>query len=111
MNSAEHAPPVGEPSVLDDLRARLRGYRRVDVPTGFGWTRGVDGDYLADLVSYWADSYDWRKHEARLRALPWVLTGATDLSTQGNEELLQVGPLALKSRGGVEMTVTATVPA
>nr|ACS50134.1 epoxide hydrolase 1 [Streptomyces hygroscopicus] len=55
MISVEHAtPPVVEESVLEDLRARLRGYRRVDVPAGFGWARGVDGDRLADLISHWA---------------------------------------------------------
>ena len=78
MTSDEHAPPAVERSVLDDLRARLRAYRRVLVPPGFGWARGVDGDYLADLLSYWADSYDWREHETRLRGLPWVLTGEDD---------------------------------
>jgi len=75
MTSADHAPAVVDQPVLDDLRARLHAYRRVDVPAGFGWARGVDGDYLADLIAYWAGSYDWREHEARLRGLPWVLTG------------------------------------
>lgn len=78
MTSAEHAPPVVEQSVLDDLRARLHAYRRVDVPGGFGWARGVDGDYLADLIAYWADSYDWREHETTVRSLPWVLTAEND---------------------------------
>ena len=78
MSSADPAPSVVEQSVLDDLRARLRAYRRIDVPAGFGWARGVDGDYLADLIAYWADAYDWREHETRLRALPWVLAGEND---------------------------------
>jgi pimeloyl-ACP methyl ester carboxylesterase len=60
--------------VLEDLRARLRAYRRVELPPGFGWQRGVDGDFLADLITYWAGDYDWRVHEARIRALPWTLT-------------------------------------
>ena len=63
MTRAEHAPTVVEQSVLDDLRARLHAYRRVAVPVGFGWARGVDGDYLATLIAYWADSYAWREHE------------------------------------------------
>jgi pimeloyl-ACP methyl ester carboxylesterase len=78
MTSAEHAPAVVEQSVLDDLRARLHAYRRVDVPAGLGWARGVDGDYLGSLIAYWADTYDWREHETRLRGLPWVLTGEND---------------------------------
>ena len=72
-----HAPATVEQSVLDDLRGRLRAYRRVALPPGLGWERGVDGDYLADLIDYWAESYDWREHEARLRALPWVLLTET----------------------------------
>lgn len=77
MTSVEHAPPPVDPSALEGLRDRLRAYRRVEVPAGFGWSRGVDGDYLADLIAYWQASYDWREHEARLRALPWVLSSSS----------------------------------
>ncbi|MFJ5987104.1 epoxide hydrolase family protein [Lentzea sp. NPDC092896] len=66
---------VPEP-VLEDLRARLRAYRRVALPPGLGWERGVDGDFLAGLLSHWAEHYDWRVHEARIRALPWTRTAA-----------------------------------
>ena len=74
MSQNEHAPEPVSQAVLDDLRARLRAYRRIELPAGFGWERGVDGDYLAELIAYWADSYDWREHEAPLLALPWTLT-------------------------------------
>ncbi|GGP34040.1 epoxide hydrolase family protein [Saccharothrix coeruleofusca] len=69
------APETVPQPVLEDLRARLRAYRRVALPPGFGWERGVDGDFLAELVTYWAEHYDWRVHEARIRALPWELSG------------------------------------
>src|SRR5215218_8235761 len=75
MTSAEHAPAVVEQSVLDELRTRLRAYRRVAVPAGYGWSRGVDGDYLARLIADWADAYNWREHEARIRTLPWIRAG------------------------------------
>ncbi|AGZ40668.1 epoxide hydrolase family protein [Actinoplanes friuliensis] len=78
MTSLEHAPPPVEQHVLDDLRARLSAYRRVAVPGGFGWARGVDGDYLGDLIAYWADGYDWRRHESRIRDLPWTLSTRSD---------------------------------
>ena len=39
--------------LLEDLRARLRTYRAVAVSPGFGWERGVDHEYLADLLTYW----------------------------------------------------------
>lgn len=75
MTSVPSAPAPVARAVLDDLRARLRAYRRVDLPPGFGWERGVDGDYLAELIGHWAGAYDWREHESRIRSLPWTLTG------------------------------------
>jgi pimeloyl-ACP methyl ester carboxylesterase len=65
-------PPLVEQPVLDDLRRRLRETNRVRLPEGTGWERGVDADYLTQLMSYWADSYDWRAHEGRIRSLPWA---------------------------------------
>ena len=62
-------------SMVDDLRSRLRATRRVPLPTGVGWSRGVDADYLTDLLAYWADGYDWSAAESRLQQLPWVYTG------------------------------------
>jgi len=55
---------------LDDLRARLRGTRwATSWPLG-GWDAGVDGEELHRLVDHWASTYDWRKHEAAINALP-----------------------------------------
>jgi pimeloyl-ACP methyl ester carboxylesterase len=78
MTSEEPAvPAVVDQAELDDLRRRLDATRRVPLPAGHGWSRGTEPDYLADLLRDWRD-YDWRPHEQRLRALPWVLTGAGD---------------------------------
>lgn len=68
------APEPVADAVLDDLRARLRATRRPVLPVGFGWERGTAPEYLAGLVEEWAERYDWRVHEARIRALPWVQT-------------------------------------
>lgn len=73
------APPAVPEVELDDLRRRLAAYRRVALPPGHGWDRGTDPDFLAELIGFWHDAYDWREHEARLRNLPWVLT--TDAET------------------------------
>ncbi|AQT79958.1 enterotoxin [Mycolicibacterium litorale] len=75
MSDMDVTPQPVDQAVLDDLRVRLLAYRRVDLPPGFGWERGVDGDYLAELLDYWANSYNWREHEDQIRALPWVLAG------------------------------------
>jgi pimeloyl-ACP methyl ester carboxylesterase len=75
------APLIARPSIaadadLDDLRRRLRATRRPAVPARDGWARGVDGAFLDALLRHWAESYDWREHEHRIRALPWVATGS-----------------------------------
>ncbi|MFC7674332.1 epoxide hydrolase family protein [Mycolicibacterium sp. GCM10028919] len=75
MEDGGQAPGAVTQTVLDDLRNRLLAYRRLNLPVGFGWQRGVDGDYLAGLIDYWVDEYDWREHEQRIRAWPWVIGG------------------------------------
>ncbi|PVY33719.1 epoxide hydrolase family protein [Williamsia muralis] len=75
MNRNEHAPHPVSQAVLDDLRTRLLAYRRLELVSGFGWERGVDGDYLAGLIDYWATSYNWREHEQAILSLPWTLSG------------------------------------
>lgn len=75
--SASALPEVDE-SILADLRARLRAFRQVPTASAPGWGRGVDSAYLAELVRYWSEDFDWREQERRIRALPWVeLTGST----------------------------------
>jgi pimeloyl-ACP methyl ester carboxylesterase len=51
---------------LDDLRKRLGRIRWPDELPGVGWGYGIPLGYLKELAAYWRDSYDWRKHEARL---------------------------------------------
>ena len=55
-------------SVLDDLRDRLARTRFPDQLDGTGWEYGIPIDYLRELVTYWATSYDWRAEEAKLNA-------------------------------------------
>ena len=63
-------------AVLDDLRARLRrtrwatGVAARRSRTKVDWKTGTDPAYLRDLVAYWTEGYDWRRHEAALNALP-----------------------------------------
>src|SRR5229473_220381 len=52
--------------VLSDLRERLARTRFASEIPGTGWDYGTNLDYLKQLVEYWRDSYDWRKHEAEL---------------------------------------------
>ena len=55
--------------VLDDLRARLRQTRWPDQLPGIGWEQGTEQDWLRHLVSYWADTFDWRAWERKLNKL------------------------------------------
>ena len=57
-------------AVLDDLCVRIRATRwPAREPVG-EWQMGTDGDYLRDLATYWASSFDWRAAEAQLNAHP-----------------------------------------
>jgi pimeloyl-ACP methyl ester carboxylesterase len=55
---------------LDDLDARLMQTRWPSELPGMGWDRGVPVGYLQQLAEYWANGYDWRRHEARLNQYP-----------------------------------------
>jgi epoxide hydrolase len=70
---------VDEP-VLEDLRARLAQTRIPDQIDGTGWEYGIPLDYLAELVEYWRDEYDWRAQEARLNGFEHFRTRIDDQS-------------------------------
>ena len=56
--------------VLDDLRGRLRRARLAPDFENDDWEYGTNGEYLADLVRYWADEFDWRAQETAMNAYP-----------------------------------------
>jgi len=51
---------------LADLRARLHATRWPEMWADPEWAYGIDHGFLRDLCRYWADEYDWRRHEAEL---------------------------------------------
>ena len=55
---------------LQDLRFRLERTRWPDQVHGLGWADGVNLAYMQELADYWQSTFDWRKQEARLNALP-----------------------------------------
>jgi|RhiMetdeSRZDD1v2_1073273.scaffolds.fasta_scaffold73833_2 microsomal epoxide hydrolase len=55
-------------AVLTDLRERLARARWPDEIPGAHWQYGSDLAYVKELVAYWRDRYDWRRHEATLNA-------------------------------------------
>ena len=56
---------VPEP-VLEDLRARLRRTRYPDEIPGSDWDYGTNSAYLKELVTYWAEEFDWREQERQI---------------------------------------------
>ena len=63
---------------LADLRERLLDARLPDQIPGTGWDFGTDMAYLWELIYYWADTYDWRVHEARINSFDQYTTTIDD---------------------------------
>ncbi len=65
---------------LDDLRERLRHTRLPETETVTGpnggpdWSQGPPREYVADLIRYWTEDYDWRRLERELDAHSQGLT-------------------------------------
>jgi pimeloyl-ACP methyl ester carboxylesterase len=59
---------------LTDLRARINATRWPERETVTDDTQGVQLATTQKLARYWATEYDWRKVEARLKALPHFIT-------------------------------------
>jgi pimeloyl-ACP methyl ester carboxylesterase len=61
-------------SELEDLRARIAATRWPEKELVTDSSQGVQLETIQALARYWAKSYDWRKCEARLNALPQFIT-------------------------------------
>ena len=66
--------PVVPQSALDDLRRRVAATRWPEKETVNDMTQGVQLGTMQKLARYWAADYDWRKCEAKLKALPQFVT-------------------------------------
>jgi pimeloyl-ACP methyl ester carboxylesterase len=65
--------------VLGGLRERLKNTRFSYQAEGANWALGTDSDYLRELVRYWHDTYDWRKHETALNRFAHFRTEVDDI--------------------------------
>lgn len=59
---------------LSDLKRRLNATRWPDAETPGDWSQGIPLAYMKDVVSYWANSYDWRSRETLLNRWPGYKT-------------------------------------
>jgi epoxide hydrolase len=69
---------VSETDLLD-LATRLARTRWPEPETVTDWSQGVPLEYLRDLCRYWANTYDWRRREARLNLFPQFRTDVDGL--------------------------------
>jgi Epoxide hydrolase N terminus len=59
---------------LADMRKRIAATRWPDKETVTDASQGVQFATMQKLARYWATDYDWRKCEAKLKALPQFIT-------------------------------------
>lgn len=67
---------------LADLRQRVQATRWPDKETVNDRTQGVQLEQIRELVHYWGTTYDWRKAETRLNALPQFITNIDGVDIQ-----------------------------
>lgn len=67
---------------LTDLRTRVNATRWPDKETVTDQSQGVKLQQIQNLVQYWGTTYDWRKTEAKLNALPQFVTNIDGLDVQ-----------------------------
>lgn len=61
-------------AALADLQQRLQQTRLPDQIPGSGWDYGIDTAWLATLLDYWRDDFDWRVQEAQLNRFDQFVT-------------------------------------
>jgi len=66
--------PIVPQAALDDLRRRIAATRWPEKETVADQSQGVQLATMQKLASYWGKDYDWRKCEAKLKALPNFIT-------------------------------------
>ena len=55
-----------ESSTLDDVFNRLKNSRLTKDFGNKEWKYGTEENYLRDLIDYWLNKYDWKKHEKEI---------------------------------------------
>ena len=53
---------------LSDLEKRLRRTRLAPDFSNDNWDYGTNGEYLAELLDYWINNFDWRAQESKINS-------------------------------------------
>ena len=64
---------------LTDLHERLTKTRWPNDFANPDWAYGTNRAYLSELVDYWLDGYDWRRHERAMNAFSQYKTTIDDV--------------------------------
>ena len=81
---------------LEDLVRRLRATRWPDAETVDDWSQGIPLAYVQDVVSYWAEKYDWR--DVPFAAHVGAIIGALERFRNGHTLLVQIARITLRTR-------------
>ena len=71
--------PIVSQTALDDLRRRIAATRWPEKEAVTDATQGVQLATMQKLAGYWGKDYDWRKCEAKVKALPHFVTNIDGL--------------------------------
>jgi pimeloyl-ACP methyl ester carboxylesterase len=71
--------PTISNAALDDLHRRIAATRWPEKETVADQSQGVQLETMQKLASYWGKNYNWRKCEAKLKALPHFVTNIDGL--------------------------------
>jgi pimeloyl-ACP methyl ester carboxylesterase len=66
--------------VISDLKQRIRETRWPDEIQDSGWEGGADLGYMKELLNYWRDKYDWKKHESNLNRFTQFRSDIDDIT-------------------------------
>ncbi len=86
-------------AALDDLRKRIAATRWPDRELVADQSQGVKLAKIQDLVRYWGISYDWRRAEAKLNALPEFVTRIDGVD-------IQFAYIKSRHRGAMPLLIT-----
>lgn len=68
-------------SDVEKIMSRLHAATWPDMPDAVianDWSHGANFNFMRDLVTYWLDTYDWRKAEAGLNRFPQFIARMAD---------------------------------
>ncbi len=90
-----------EDDVLSDLAERLTRTRAPRAaPHNAGWAHGMNAGYMARLLDYWRDGYDWRAAEAALNHFDHF---TAPVALDGTESPLEMHFIHQAGEGGAAM--------